>query len=155
MKFVICNLKFLRKLLVKFQIVVSNGLNSQKIVDLQKSFSSQKVQRKLTIIPFKPAASSTYDSHHRGKFVPRLPQRFGRLARRMDELFRGYRFRRTVTYWISRVRQCQQWALNGSAEQTHNCFNPLELRCIDLVTNINLIFDFPTTNVHSYLTLHY
>jgi hypothetical protein len=24
----------------------------------------------LTIIPFKPAASSTYDSHHRGKFVP-------------------------------------------------------------------------------------
>jgi hypothetical protein len=31
---------------------------------------------------------------------------------------------------------------NGSAEQTHNCFNPLELRCIDLVTNINLIFDF-------------
>ena len=70
MKFVICNLKFLRKLLVKFQIVVSNGLNSQKIVDLQKSFSCQKVQRKLTIIPFKPAASSTYDSHHRGKFVP-------------------------------------------------------------------------------------
>jgi hypothetical protein len=71
MKFVICNLKFLRKLLVKFQIVVSNGLNSQKIVvDLQKSFSSQKVQRKLTIIHFKPAASSTYDSHHRGKFVP-------------------------------------------------------------------------------------
>ena len=47
----------------------------------------------------------------------------------MDELFRGYRFRRTVTYWISRVRQCQQWALNGSAEQTHNCFNSLELRC--------------------------
>jgi hypothetical protein len=85
---------------------------------------------------------------------PRLPQRFGRLARRMDELFRGYRFRRTVTYWISRVRQCQQWALNGSAEQTHNCFNPLELRCIDLVTNINLIFDFPTTNVHSYFYFH-
>ena len=39
---------------------------------------------------------------------------------------------------------------NGSALQIHNCFNLLELRCIDLVTNINLIFDFPTTNVHSY-----
>ena len=39
---------------------------------------------------------------------------------------------------------------NGSALQIHNCFNLLELRCIDLVTNINLIFDFPTTDVHSY-----
>ena len=41
---------------------------------------------------------------------PRLPQRFGRLARRMDELFRGYRLRRTMTYWISQVRQCPKWA---------------------------------------------
>ena len=97
---------------------------------------------------------STNNDPHLQSRKPRLPQRFGRLARRMDELFRGYRFRRTVTYWISRVRQCQQWALNGSAEQTHNCFNPLELRCIDLVTNINLIFDFPTTNVHSYFYFH-
>jgi hypothetical protein len=36
----------------------------------------------------------------------------------------------------------------------HNCFNLLELRCIDLVTNINLIFEIPTTNVHSYFYYH-